>query len=210
MICNKAKKGAEPAAAVLDAFAKANATGRCAMLPLLGRLGGKEPLPIVMSAVKSTNPQTQNAGVRALCNWPDATVADRLLEIVKTSQDKSHKVWALRAYIRVITLKSERPETETLAMLKNAMRLADADAQRVLVVQRAAAVRHIETLRWVAPFLDDPALDQAASQTIVELAHHRFLRNPNKKEFAPLLKKVAKISNDNDIVERANRYLLGL
>ena len=210
LVCKKTGADTSPAAAVLAAYAKADETARCTLLPLQDRLGGKESLEIVSSAIKSDNPKIQTAAVRALCNWPDVTVADRLLELAKTSPDKSHRTWALRAYIRVISLKSERPESQTLAMLQNAMKLADADAQRRLVIQRAAAVRTMDTLRWVAPYLDDPELSQEACRTVVELAHHRFLRNPNKAEFATALKKVTEIAKDPKMVERAKRYMLGL
>ena len=210
LVCKKTKNDADQAAAVLAAFAKAGETERCTLLPLLGRLGGEKSLAIVTAAMKSDNPKIQTAAVRALCNWPDARVADRLLALAKTSQNKSHRTWALRAYIRVVSLKSKRPQAQTLAMLQKAMKLADAAPQRRLVLDRVATVRTMDTLRWVVPYLDDPALNQTACQTIVELAHHRFLRNPNRSEFTPVLKKVTVISKNPKVVERAKRYLLGL
>ncbi len=50
---------------------------------------------------------------------------------------------------------------------------------------------------------------QLACETIVELAHHRELREPNKSEFDPALDKVIKLSNDPVVVDRANRYKRG-
>ncbi len=78
----------------------------------------------------------------------------------------------------------------------------------MLVIQRAAAIRTLETVRWVAPYLDDPDLQQAACSTIVELAHHRFLRVPNKSLFDPLLQKVSQLAKDPDIANRARQYRL--
>ena len=195
---------------MLAVLEKADDNGRCLLLPVAGRLGGTAALKTIDAAVKSDNPKIRDAAVRALCNWPDATVADRLLAMVKQTQNRSHRTWALRAYIRVVSLKSERPLAETLALLRGAMQLAKADPQRRLVLQRAATVRTMDTLRWVVPYLDNPDLSQAACGTVVELAHHRFLRNPNKAEFAKPLKRVTEISNDPKLVERAKRYMLGL
>jgi hypothetical protein len=45
-----------------------------------------------------------------------------------------------------------------------------------------------------------------ASESVVELAHHRNLRQPNKAEFDKALDKVIATSKDAVVVERANRY----
>ena len=204
------KKRVDAARPVLPVYDKADKTDRITLLPLLGRLGGKKSLAIIAAAIQSDDPAIRTAGVRALCNWPDASVAGRLISIVETSKEKPQRVWALRAYIRVVTLDKDRPAEKTLAMLKRAMALADADAERCLVIQRASAVRSIDTLRWIAPYLENHALAQTVCQTIVNLAHHRFLRNPNKAEFDKALKKVVRISNDPKTVARAKQYILGV
>lgn len=209
IVCRKAP-AADRAKVLLDVLGEPDAAGLPPYLPLLGRLGGKKTLEIVTAAMQSDDAELKAAGVRALCNWPDASVADRLLSLAETSKDNSHRTWALRAYVRVVTLKSNRPESETLEMLQKAMTLAAADAERRLIIERAAAVRTIDSLRWITPYLDDPALNQAACMATVELAHHRFLRTPNRAEFAAALQKVVKIANDPQVVERAKRYLLGM
>jgi hypothetical protein len=65
-------------------------------------------------------------------------------------------------------------------------------------------------VHWLTTFVDDPQLAQAACRSIVELAHHRFLRQPNMAVFDPLLQKVIQTSEDATIVQRARRYRLGL
>ena len=90
------------------------------------------------------------------------------------------------------------------------MQLARRTDERSLVIERASAIRTMETVRWLAEYLKDPALAQSACAAIVELAHHRFLRHPNMDEFRPILEKVAVTSTDPTVVERAQRYQLGL
>ena len=87
----------------------------------------------------------------------------------------------------------KRPEAETLAMLQNAFKLADRAEEKRLVVQRASTVRMMESVTWLAGFLDDPALAQAVCGSIVGLARHRFLRHPNMRRFGPILKKVGHV-----------------
>jgi len=45
---------------------------------------------------------------------------------------------------------------------------------------------------------------------IVELAHHRFLRESNKARFESILLKVEQTAQDKDIAERANKSRLGM
>jgi hypothetical protein len=48
-----------------------------------------------------------------------------------------------------------------------------------------------------------------ACETIVELAHHREIRDPNKAEFDKALDKVIQVSKSPVVVDRANRYKRG-
>jgi hypothetical protein len=64
----------------------------------------------------------------------------------------------------------------------------------------------VETLRFLLPFLDQPELAQQACLSVVELAHHRGLREPNKAEFDPALDKVIATSTDAVVIDRAQRY----
>jgi len=53
-------------------------------------------------------------------------------------------------------------------------------------------------------------LAQTACTVIVELAHHRFLREPNKAKFEPILLKVERTATDKDVAERAKKSRLGM
>ena len=87
--------------------------------------------------------------------------------------------------------------------------MATRGAERNLVLRRCRAVRTMESLRFVAPYLNQPEFAQEACATVVELAHHRELRVPNKAEFDPLLDAVIRISKDADVIDRAKRYRKG-
>lgn len=176
------------------------------MLSTLGRVGGAAARNEIEAAIADPDPKVHDAGVRALCNWPNAGIAPRLIELAKTDQHPPHRIMALRALIRVAPLPDRRSAAERLDLLKQAMAMSTRDAERNLVLRRAAAVRIPETLRFVVPYMQQPAYAQQACQTVVELAHHRELRTPNKAEFDPALDTVMQTSNDPTVVERARRY----
>jgi HEAT repeat protein len=209
-VCQSLPPKADRAAPVLAALAQRKASDPALYLPLVGRLGGPSALKLVDTSLASPNPAVKQAAVRALCNWPTADVAPRLWTLASQPANPTFQQWALRAYVRVVTLKSDRSEAETLAMLQQAMRVAKSPDDKQWVLARAATVRSMATVAWVAPYLDDAELSETACRTLVELAHHRFLRHPNMDRFGPLLEKVGRLSKDPVVAERAKKYRLGL
>lgn len=210
IVCDKQPADQDRAAPVLQAWDSADDAHKLLSLPLLGRLGGARARQIIESHLDASDKNAQEAAVRALCNWPDAGVADQLLNVAGHARDKRHARWALRAFVRVITLPSDRAPDATLAQLQQIMQQAHETEDRALIISRAATVRTLDCVRWVAEYLDDPALAQPACATIVDLAHHRELRHPNMDTIGPILDKVAATSSDAAVVERAKRYRLGL
>ena len=89
------------------------------------------------------------------------------------------------------------------------MVMCETDSERELVLQRARAVRTLDTLWFVVPYIDQPPLTDAACETVVELAHHRGLREPHKAEFDRVLDQVIATSQNPTIVERAQTYKEG-
>lgn len=116
---------------------------------------------------------------------------------------------ALRALIRVAPLADGRSDEDRLELLKDVMTMCTQDAERLQVLKRASAIRTVDSLRFVMPYLDQSAYAQQACETVVELAHHRGLREPNKAEFDQALDKVLTTSEDATVRERATRYKQG-
>jgi len=189
---------------------KQQATFQAAVLPLLGRLGTDAVYQKIQPLLHSPTPELSAAAVRAFCNWPTAQYADALWDLAAKSESPAYRSQALRAYIRVVTLPSDRPEAETLGMLKNAMKLADNSDNRRLALSRAASVRTLATVDWIAAYLDDRELAETACRAIVELAHHRFLRQPNKAHFEPILRKVEATTTDKSVAGLAEKARLGM
>ena len=180
------------------------------LLPVLGRVGGDVALKKIQKALESRNGKLRAAGVRALCNWPGASVADQLAALAKDDKGRGVRVSALRAYIRVVSLESDRPAAKTLEMLQWAFGVAERPEEKILVTHRVSTVRRMETLRWLVKLLDTEAVAQEACRSIVDLAHHRDLRNPNRDEFVKALKRVIEVSKDASTVNRAKGYIEGV
>ncbi|MEM7312943.1 MAG: hypothetical protein AAF497_07305 [Planctomycetota bacterium] len=208
-VCNgisDKEKRADPLLAAMD---KLNSSDRTAMLQCLGRVGGPAALKEVDKALASRDRTIHMAGIRAISNWPDATVADRLIKLAKTGRHPDHKRIARMSLLRIAPLPDGRTDAEKLELLKTSMKLAANDKEKNYGIKRAAAIRLVETLRYVLPYIDQSAFSKEACQTVVELSHDRKLRDDNKPEFHAAMDKVIATTKDPVLIERCNRYKTG-
>ena len=196
-------KRAEP---LLAAMEKLSEGDRRKMLSTLGRVGGTAARKVVEKAIADADPKMHELGLKSLCNWPDASVAPRLMELAINDEHSSHKIAALRALIRVAPLRDDRSDADRLQILRKAMIMATRDDERTLALDRARGIRTVESLRFILPYADQSKFAERACLSIVELAHHRGLRVPNQAEFDKALDKVIATSKDAVVVDRARRY----
>lgn len=181
-------------------------------LPLLGRLGGQEARKAIREAIAATDPALHDAGVAGLCLWPDVSANEDLLRLAEQGKSDAEKQRAVQALIRVNAVLLERTPEERLAALaamKATMPLAMREQERRSLLENVGFIRHIETLHFVLPYLDQPALAQSACKAVVELAHSKMLREPNKAEFDKALDRVIAMCKDKGLVERARQYKEG-
>jgi HEAT repeat protein len=200
------KKRAEPILKALESF---NPDDQTTLLSTLGRVGGTDALKVIESAIADSNPHRHAAGIRALCNWPDASVTAKLEAMTEAARDPSERSQLLRALIRVAALHDSRTGADRLALLKRSMSLAATDEERNLVIRRVRTVHTIESLHYLLPCLEKPELSQEAAASIVELAHYKELREPNKAEFDRALDAAIRVSKDPVVVDHAQRYKKG-
>ena len=205
MSCQKIADPTKRSAPLLAAMEKGDANAQCAILPTLARMGGQEALPAVRKAMQSSNSEVRDAGYRALANWPDATVADELLEIAKTNEVESYRIWALRAYARVVALPSERAPQKTYEMLRDAMKLAKRTEDKELFVTRLSAVRVPDALTFLLPLVDDAELKAAAVPAVFTLA--KGLSQSHPDQAAAALSKILPMTQDAALQQQIPKVL---
>ena len=209
LVCNRIEDPAKRAAPVLAAIDKLSAAEQTTMLTTLGRLGGSASLERIDRALASKNGVVHSAGLTALANWPNASVAPRLIELAYKDPHVRHQRTALRALIRVTPMNDGRPNEEKLKLLRQAMDMSVRVDDRRYALQRAGAIRIVESLRWLLKYIDDPRYAEQVCTSIVELAHIRDLRDDNKPEFHAALDRVLSTSKVAETLDRANRYKKG-
>jgi HEAT repeat protein len=213
LIARRDPKNPDPVAPLLKVMDGMGESEKSSLLPTLGRIGGPSARKVVDANLADGDSGRRLVAILALRNWPDGSVAQKLAELVQTGDnlysgsEPGLRQLLVDALIRVAPLPDGRPDAERLAMLKKAMELASNDAQRNAVIKRARAIRTLDTLHFVAPYMDEPLFAEIACESVVELAHHKELRQPNKADFNKALDKVILLSKDPEVIRRAKHYL---
>ena len=176
-ICLRDDDEAQRAAPVLAALSESPGPTDAPLIRVLGRVRGAKALEVIRAALQSREPEVLDAGVRALAKWDDAAVLDDLLRIARDSSLQTHPVLALRAFVRLARLPSERDLAQTLQMLKDAMSLARQEAEKKLVLGALKDVPIPDTLEFARSYLDDPQLRDEAAIAMLQLSRGLVARN---------------------------------
>jgi HEAT repeat protein len=209
LVCERIENADQRGAALIEALNTVDQSQRDQLLSLLGRVGGKKLVDFVAAIATGNDGARRQLGIDALSKWPDASVAETLFEIATHASDPAERSQAFRGYVKVAAARDGRSDRERLDRLKQAMKLAKSPEEITLVINRVRTAYDVESVRFALPYVDQPDFAQIACETIVEIAHHREVRDPNKAEVDKALDKVIATSKDPVVVERANRYQRG-
>lgn len=208
-VCRRIDNENERGDALIAALDTVDAGQRDELMSLVGRVGGKRLIKFVADIATGTDASRRSFGIDALSKWPDASPADALLEIVNNTRDAAERRQAFNAFVKVCASRDNRSDQQRLERMKQAMQQSRNAEEKTAVINRTRTAYDVESMRFVRPYLDQPEFCQIACETIVELAHHRQVRDPYKEEFDAVLDQVIKLAKNEELVERSNRYKRG-
>jgi len=161
-ICTRVK--AKAVDDLLAGLAGAGPDAQASLYNALARAGGQKALAALVTAAKGGN----DGAVRALATWTAPNAITPLLDIASTSENKVHRVLAIRGVIYLARLK-ETPQADALAALAKAMTLAD-NPEKLQVLAALGEIPTIESFKMLAPCVEDKALAEAACSAAVKIA----------------------------------------
>ena len=195
-VAHKIEDPAQQAATVLSALPNAtDIKDHASLLRILGRIGDSAALPNLRAALASNEKVLQDAALRALSDWPTPEPIPDLLTIAQTSKNATHKVLALRGFVRLLGLESDRPAAETVAMYNKAMNLAPSISEKKRVLSGVGGAASLPALEMATGYLEDTELHLEAESAIVRLARaiHAQHKAPCREALA---KVIAKTKNE--------------
>lgn len=208
-VCARIESEDQRADTLIAALNQLGAAQRDELLSLVGRVGGKQLINFVGDIATGPDEARRLLAIDALSKWPNAAPAGKLLEIAGKATDAAEREQSFQGYVKLAAARDGRSDKERLERMKEAMKAARSPEEQSLVINRCRTAYSVDTLRFVLPYVQEAPFAQIACETIVELAHHREIREPNKAEFDKALDLVIKVSTDPEVVDRAQRYKRG-
>ena len=200
-VCGRGRE--KCAAPVIAGLSGADAASRVVLLRAMGRAGGPQALQAVQAATKDADAAVQDEAVRVLAGWSDSAAVPPLLALAKTSANAKHQILALQGYVR---LAGEQPTDDAkIKMLTEAMGLAKRPDDKKQVLGALGNVQTVESLKLVAPCLDDAALAEEASAAAVKIAGK--VAGSAKDLTRDAMKKVLQQSKNKNVRKQADDIL---
>jgi len=178
---------------------------RCSLLRVLGKIGDDNALAVLRSGLKDKSAAVKETCIRALAEWPAAEPTTDLLKVVQTTDNKLHRVLALRGYVRLIGLDSGRPVEETIGMYKQAMSLASDISEKRMVLSGLANIKSLAALQMAAVYLERKNLQEEAEAAVVKIAEATSGSYPAESKAA--LQKVSQISKNDFLRQKAQEVI---
>lgn len=205
-VANKISDKNKQADAVLTALSKVKEVdGRCSLLGVLGKIGDDNSIEVLRKALKDEDAKIQDAAIRALSEWPSALPLNDLQELAQKSDNNVHRILALRGFIRLIGLESDRPAEKTVNLYKKAMDLASDATLKRQVLSGLADVKSLDAMQMAAEYLEDAVLQQEAELSVVKIA--AAIRRSHAKEVKAVLQKVVQNTKSDSVREDAQKIL---
>lgn len=206
-LCSRVAESDGRGAVLYNMAANQDDAGKIRILPLIGRVGGEVNRKFVNELLAGGgSAELKDAAFKALCAWPDASVADELYAFAAGSDDSKNRA-ATRAYIRVVTLRDEgRSVDDSLELFKKAMALAKTTEDKVLLLSRIESARNMNVFAFAEQYLDNPDLCQAACKALVDIANDHGFYVHNREKVVPVLDRVADLTTDENLKNRIRNY----
>ncbi|MFC1761078.1 HEAT repeat domain-containing protein [Planctomycetota bacterium] len=143
---------------------------RSSFIQVLGKVGEEESLPLLVEVYENKTGTLQTDAVRALADWPTAKPMDYLLNIVRTPENNTRKILALRGFIRHIGIADDLSDVEKTNMYKMAMALATNVSEKRMVIAGIGQLKTPEAMGMAERSLQDPILSAEAEVAFLKIA----------------------------------------
>jgi HEAT repeat protein len=178
---------------------------KVSLLEVLGKIGDSASLPPIREALNNPKTEIRTAAIRSLSSWPTAEPVADLLKIAKNSKDEKSKILALRGYVKLIGLETEKSREEILEQYQTAMELATNVEEKRAVLSGLSTVISHDALDFVSKYIDNKDLQMEAASTTILIAEE--LDNDSIKEDKVLIKKALSIIKDEDLLRDGGRII---
>jgi hypothetical protein len=163
--------------------------------PALANSGTQEAIDLITQAYASSEGVEKDAAFHALTAWKSFHVIYPLLDIARESTDNRELEKVTDALIATIG-KSDETGAVKYLYLRETMQFAQNNKQKNEILKLLGNTGQYQAMLFVAPFMDQPSLKEAAAQTAMNIA----INNPDfaGKETTRILHMVSETLSNPD------------
>jgi HEAT repeat protein len=187
-------------APVIAALASAPGAAKPSLLRVLSGFGGPQALQSVRARLRDADPAVREAAIRAAANWPDISAADDLVQVAQTSENNSHKLIAIRGYLRLAG--EIKDAGERLKMLRRIRPVVKTTEFKRMLLAGLQEVPDAGALHVAASFLDDADVRAEAQAATLKIG--RALVRVDRPAVREAMKRVLDTTKDQAVAEQAN------
>ena len=178
---------------------------QCSLLRVLGNLGGRTALEEVQNYLDSDSGKIREAAVRALAGWPDGSAADVLLDLAEEAENRTHRILAIRGYIRVTGEAADLSAEDKVEMYAEALDVASRNQEKKQALAGLGKVAHIDALELAEEYMDESGLEREARTAAVQIAQSIVAAHPRAAR--DVLQKVADEAQSDRLRKQAKEAL---
>jgi len=206
-VCIRTGHEARGGDAVLAELRQATDPGlKNSWIRILVALGHAKALPEILAAARDANPDLASGAIEQLASWPDPTPVESLFTLTQTSSDTAQRKAALSSAVRLATTAAEekrRADDVIINWFQRANQVAQSVEERRMIFSGLGRVKHIESFRLLAPYLDDKSLHNEAAAAVLQIA--AAVAPGNQAAVIEALQKIAANSTTEDQRNQATK-----
>ena len=176
-----------------------------ALLQAIGRFGGPKALAAIRGSLSDASPLVKDAAVRAIAGWQTADAAVDMLKLAKSAPNETHKLLALRGYMRLARQRAKQSPDASLKMLAEVKQVAKSAGVKRMLLAAVAELSDPGALAMASAFVGDEHVSAEATLATLQIA--REVRKEHPEGVKAALAKVLKGSKNPDAIRQAKALL---
>jgi len=142
---------------------------RAGLIRILAKIGDDSALPLLRQNLMSSEATVKDAAIRAISDWPTAAPVEDVYEIAKKAEGETHRLLALRAFIRLTALSKYRIPENAVSDLRLALEMSRRPEEKRLALAALPDFACPDALRLARSFLNDPDLQAEAKAAVTAI-----------------------------------------
>ncbi|MBN1127211.1 MAG: HEAT repeat domain-containing protein [Sedimentisphaerales bacterium] len=176
------------------------------LLRVLGGIGSEKALEFLTMLCWNPDVEIRDTAIRELSQWSDPVALPKLFELMDKTDEETTRILALRGYLRLLQVPSDRSCSDTVTMMISVRKYVTRLQDQRLVLSVLSTLNCMEALDMAAGFLDNAAVAQEAALASVRIAD-ALTEAEYKSRVKAVMQKVLTVVQSGELAKQAEAIL---